>query len=49
MRMSILSSVEASGVCSRDVLMCDLKENGINISLKLLIEVVCLFLFVFST
>ena len=49
MRWPTLSRVEASGVCTRDVLICNRKENGINISLKLLIEVVCLFLFVFST
>ena len=49
MGRTILSGVEASGICTRDVLMCDLKENGINSPLKLVIEAVFLFVFVIST
>ena len=48
MGRTILSGIETSGVYTRDVVMCDLKENGINSSLKVVIEATFLFVFVIT-
>ena len=46
MGRTILSGIETSGGCTRDVVMCDPKEKGSDSSLKLVMEAAFLFVFV---